>query len=558
MSGGHRPTILGPSPDLEGRAALQDEVQRAVLGEFEILGVLGRGGMASVFLAHDIALDRRVAIKVLSPALFYEDDVLERFRREARLAASLNHPHIVPVHAVRKHGHLQLIVMKWIEGRSLDGILGDFGPLSTRTVQVVLAQIGGALEYAHRRGVIHRDVKPGNILLDDDGGAVISDFGIAKAVNATSLTTSGDTVGTPFYMSPEQCKGGEGVGPAADQYSLGCVAYELLTGRPPFVAESFLEVMQRQCLEEPIPIRTLRPDCPESLEQLVLRMILKDPESRWPTLDAMCRGLLSDATVAPDDPIRLEMITLARSGDRTAFRPSTPRSPVPVVTGTRPAAPVVLRRRIRSAVVGLVTLAAAVTVVWVATLDRGTRTTKSPASLSPAFPPAGAPAAPTASGPQRDSGDTTPARAGIREERGPSPRRSGQAADRTTDSTARSVAGPALTPSVLELGQPSDSIRPLQAWIRIGTRIDGVFLYINDVPHPLGPIRWWLVKPGQVRLRVRSTRPDCSDLDFSVTVLPGDSLPIGWRAPNCAPPESKPPGGAGAIPKPRQSLYQES
>jgi serine/threonine-protein kinase len=209
----------GPaSLELEGRAALREELQKATLGEFEILGELGRGGMASVFLAHDIALERKVAIKLLSPALFYEDEVLERFRREARLAASLNHPHIVPVHSVRRDGHLQFIVMKWIDGRSLDGIIRDFGPMAIRTVHVVLGQVGSALAYAHHRGIVHRDVKPGNILLDEEGNSVITDFGIAKVLDATSLTTSGGTVGTPYYMSPEQCLGGDAVGPPTDSW----------------------------------------------------------------------------------------------------------------------------------------------------------------------------------------------------------------------------------------------------------------------------------------------------------------------------------------------------
>jgi serine/threonine protein kinase len=551
VNGPERPTILGPDKTLEGRAALQEELQRATLGEFEILGELGRGGMASVFLAHDIALERRVAIKVLSPALFYEDDVLERFRREARLAASLNHPHIVPVHAVRKHGHLQLIVMKWIEGRSLDGILADVGPFSTRTVQVVLAQIGGALEYAHRRGIIHRDVKPGNILLDEEGGAVISDFGIAKVVNATSLTTSGGTVGTPFYMSPEQCHGGDAVGPAADQYSLGCVAYELLTGRPPFVAGSFLEVMHLHCVENYIPIRALRPDCPEGLEQLVHRMISKDPESRWPSLEAMCRGLLADAPLAPDDPIRLEMITLARSGDRAALLHSTPRSPVPVVTGARTASASARRRNLALGVT-LVALTGAGVIAGLSLSNRDRRQAEPPAVVQAPVPEVSTatPLATVSGPPTADTPAASPVPP-LRVERRPRP------ALRISDSTVPAAAAPSAVRPESAAVQPEDSIRPLQAWIRLGTRMEGVFLYINEVPHPLGALRWWLVTPGQVRIRLRSTNAECSDLDFSVAVMPGDSLPIGWRAPSCKPRDPRPSGGSSA-PKPHQSTAEES
>ena len=208
---------------------LMQVLRQATLGEYEILQEIGQGGMATVFLAHEIALDRKVAIKVMSPHFVHGADMIERFKREARTAASLNHPHIIPIYAVRESQHLLFFIMKYIQGRSVDAILRDVGPLPFPMVRSILSDIGAALDYAHRQGVVHRDVKPGNIMIDEEGFAVITDFGIARAAQSDSLTRSGTTVGTPSYLSPEACSG-EQVGPAADQYSLGIVGYEMVTG----------------------------------------------------------------------------------------------------------------------------------------------------------------------------------------------------------------------------------------------------------------------------------------------------------------------------------------
>src|SRR6266576_3489706 len=181
-------------------------LRRATLGEYEILGVLGRGGIATVYLAHDLSLDRKVAIKVLSPALFQMGaGLVERFKRAARTAAALSHPHILPIYAVKETEHVLYFVMKYVQGRALDTVIRDVGTLPIPMVQTILAQVGDALGYAHRHGVIHRDIKSANIMLDEDGRAVVTDFGIAKVVQAEGLTMTGVTVGTPTYMSPEQC-----------------------------------------------------------------------------------------------------------------------------------------------------------------------------------------------------------------------------------------------------------------------------------------------------------------------------------------------------------------
>jgi serine/threonine-protein kinase len=299
-------------------------LRQETLGEYEILDELGRGGMATVYLAHDIALDRRVAIKVMSTAL-PDEGLAERFRREARTAASLNHPHIIPIYAVRERSPLLYFVMKFVAGQSLDPIMKK-GALPIPLARVVLAQAASALGYAHRRGVIHRDVKPANIMLDDDGWVVVTDFGIAKVPSATGLTLTGVTVGTPAYMSPEQCMGKEVTG-ASDQYSLGVVAYEMLTGRKLFTASTAMAMMYAHFHEEPKPLREVRPEIPEDLEAVVLRMLQKEPENRWPKID--------EAFTAPalqhDDPITQHLISLATEGGLGArsAQISTPTSPIP-------------------------------------------------------------------------------------------------------------------------------------------------------------------------------------------------------------------------------------
>ena len=204
-------------------------LRRATLGEFEIGRELGRGGMAAVFLAHEIALDRKVAIKVMSPGLMMGEGMVDRFSTKRSPSPSCNHPNIVSVYSVRQAEGLHFFVMRYVQGRSLEQVLQEAGRLPLPIVRSILYQVGSALAYAHRSRVVHRDIKPANILIDDDGNAVVTDFGIAKAAERPSRPMTGALVGTPAYMSPEQCAGGE-VSGASDQYSLGVVAYEMITG----------------------------------------------------------------------------------------------------------------------------------------------------------------------------------------------------------------------------------------------------------------------------------------------------------------------------------------
>ena len=314
------------------RATMQRALRDATLGEYDILAELGRGGMATVFLAHDIALDRRVAVKVVAPHLFEGEGMVERFKLEARTAAQLSHPHIIPIYAVRESAATIFFVMKFIEGRPLDSIIKKLGPLPIPMVKDTLTRIGGALGYAHRRDVVHRDVKPGNIMIDEEGSPIMTDFGIAKVAQAKGLTATGAAIGTPSYMSPEQCEGRDVTG-ASDQYSLGIVAFEMLTGRLPFTGDSAFKVMYKHC-QDPLPsLEDFRPDCPPDLRETVSRMVAKDPADRWPSLEAAVQKLGAHATLSYHDPVRTQMIAIVKEGDHREIlaRIRTPRSPVPRV-----------------------------------------------------------------------------------------------------------------------------------------------------------------------------------------------------------------------------------
>ncbi len=293
-------------------------LRRATMGEFEIGHELGRGGMAAVFLAHELSLHRDVAIKVMSPGLLMGEGMIDRFRREAITIAHLNHPNIVSVYSVRAAEGLHFFVMRCIQGRSLEEVLKDAGRLPLATVRSILYQVGSALAYAHRFKVVHRDIKPANILIDGDGNAVVTDFGIAKAAEGPSHTHTGFMVGTPAYMSPEQCAGGE-VSGASDQYSLGVVAYEMITGAPPFNGSTY-SVIQAHVEQPPRPLHE-RGDCPPELESAILRMLAKNSEERWPSMTQALTAL-GAAALPEDDPARAELSRFAMAGARTAFESS--------------------------------------------------------------------------------------------------------------------------------------------------------------------------------------------------------------------------------------------
>ena len=263
---------------------LRQALQMATAGEYEVHHELGRGGMGSVFLAREVGLDRLVAIKVLPPNLMFDEGLIERFKREARMVAKLHHPNIIPVYRVHNSQNLAFYTMHFVPGRSL----AEMGPNRVPSLQEVertLLEAAAGLGYAHKRGVIHRDVKPANILIDAEGHVHLTDFGIAKAVvGSTHLTETGAVIGTPQYMAPEQCEG-RMVDGRADQYSLGAVGYQLLTGEPVFVSDSMKELLYHHLFTPPRPLNAVRPETPLPLRDAIHKSLSKDPSERFDSME---------------------------------------------------------------------------------------------------------------------------------------------------------------------------------------------------------------------------------------------------------------------------------
>jgi serine/threonine-protein kinase len=253
------------------------------LGPYEIKGLIGHGGMGLVLKAYDRALQRTVAIKVLSPHLATNATARRRFAREAQAAAAVAHEHVIAIHAVAEAGGLPYLVMPYMPGQSLQHRLDEAGPLSPVEVLRIASQIASGLAAAHAQGLVHRDIKPANILLEQGIERVaITDFGLARAIDDASLTRTGVLAGTPAYMSPEQARG-ESVDHRADLFSLGSVMYAMCVGRPPFRAESTVAVLKRICEEEPTPLAQLNADVPSWLARIVARLHAKDPVDRFAT-----------------------------------------------------------------------------------------------------------------------------------------------------------------------------------------------------------------------------------------------------------------------------------
>jgi eukaryotic-like serine/threonine-protein kinase len=271
-------------------------LQRILAGEFAVEREIGRGAMAIVYKATETELNRTVALKVLPPSAPVSRAVAERFKREARLAASLDHPNIIPVYRVGQAGSTHFIAMKYVDGRGLDEILESQGPLPIPVVILVMRAAISALAYAHRQGIVHRDVKGGNIMVDRDGRVMVTDFGIARAMEDASLTATGSVVGTPFYMSPEQCAARR-IGPQSDQYSLGVVAFQMLTGFVPFNAETLPGIMHHH-FYTPVPDLTIsRRGVPPALLTIINRALSKKADHRYATTEDMLAAL--DAVTLP-------------------------------------------------------------------------------------------------------------------------------------------------------------------------------------------------------------------------------------------------------------------
>jgi eukaryotic-like serine/threonine-protein kinase len=262
------------------------------LGRFEVLEELGRGGMAVVYKARQADLDRIVALKVLPPELSLDTAYIARFRQEARSAARLEHPHIVPIYEVGEAEGHHYIAMKFIQGRTLKDVVQAEGKMSVQRAAQVLGQVGEALDYAHRQGVIHRDIKPSNMMITDEGWVYLTDFGLARGASESSgLTVTGTVMGTPEYMSPEQAQGLPNVGPPTDIYALGVVLYEMLTGSFPFKADTPMGMLAARLMHAPTPPGEIRADLPDPVEDVVMRALARKPEARFTSASELVSSL---------------------------------------------------------------------------------------------------------------------------------------------------------------------------------------------------------------------------------------------------------------------------
>jgi eukaryotic-like serine/threonine-protein kinase len=363
-----------------------------IASRYEIERRLGAGGMSTVFLATDSVLERAVAVKLLAEHLADDEDFVARFRREALAAARLQHPNIVQVFDSGQdpESHRHYIVMEYVEGPSAADLLREYRELDIEQTVAIVRDACHGLDYAHRAGVVHRDVKPGNLLLAEETGITkLADFGIAKAAEQTRITQVGSVLGTAAYLSPEQARGEE-AGPASDTYSLGVCAYQFLTGRLPHEYSSLTELALKQQQEVVAPIREFRPEVPAELDEAIRLCLERDPGSRYRSalelaqaIEAGVHGQATDATrrlalsdAGTDATRALDATSATRAMPRTSYAPpaySEPTAPPPRRRDDREARRAARRRRMASFFALLLVLAAiaAVAVAVIASQDNG-------------------------------------------------------------------------------------------------------------------------------------------------------------------------------------------
>ena len=261
-------------------------IGKRINGRYKILEMIGGGGMANVYLAHDMILDRDVAVKVLRLDFANSEEFIRRFHREAQSATSLAHPNIVSIYDVGEEESIYYIVMEHVKGQTLKQYIQTNSPVPIEEALLIMEQITSAISHAHQNHIIHRDIKPQNILLDQRGNVKITDFGIAMALSATSITQTNSVLGSVHYLSPEQARGGV-ANHQSDIYSLGIVMFELLTGRLPFSGESAVSIALKHLQSETPSLRRWNPNIPQSVENIVLKATAKDPFHRYESVEAM-------------------------------------------------------------------------------------------------------------------------------------------------------------------------------------------------------------------------------------------------------------------------------
>ncbi|MCU1498826.1 MAG: serine/threonine protein kinase, partial [Acidimicrobiales bacterium] len=295
-----------PADDLTGRV---------LAGRYRLNHPIASGGMAQVWEATDEVLARRVAVKILHPHLARDDSFVRRFRNEAIAAARLAHPSIVSVYDTLSEGWVQAIVMELVTGTTMRADLDQHGPLQLTAVLAIGTQVADALGAAHASGLVHRDVKPANILLSADGRVLVADFGIAKAAEGADLTSDGSMVGTAKYLAPEQVEGGP-IDGRTDLYALGVVLYEALTGQAPFVADTDTGTALARLHRDPVPPRELRPQIPLAVERVVTRAMARRPGDRFADAAAFRQALLAAGADPAKAPAAAQAAVAASSGER--------------------------------------------------------------------------------------------------------------------------------------------------------------------------------------------------------------------------------------------------
>ena len=421
--------------DAEGQAAATAAMDQSSFGNMErllredtkgeyIVGhMLGRGGMAVVYLATETQLSRKVALKVLPPELTFGHGV-ERFKREAKTAAALDHPNIIPIYRIASSGKLFWYAMKYLEGKSLEDMLRERGSFPLDETIDILEQVADALDYAHEHQVIHRDIKPANVMLDNRDRVVVTDFGIAKALTEGKLTATDSVIGTPYFMSPEQGMGKTVTG-RSDQYSVGVMAYRMLAGHVPFDGDSAIDILHKHCMFPAPSLHDDLPDVPQHVSDAIAKALSKAGDDRFATVHDLVQSM-KDANYVPKAAARSSSATVimnsadakkARSGPGTSPVAGTGKGrtvvqskgtadkAIPKTVAARATAPAPAKSR-TGLVVGVVTLLIAAGSGGLYVMNRSAAGSQaSPlTTLAPETPPAGAPSTPAVIAPR----DTTP------------------------------------------------------------------------------------------------------------------------------------------------------
>ena len=343
------PLATGQAPAEQSE---EDIVRDALKDEYEIIKELGRGGMAIVYRAKEKQLDREVAVKVLPFSLAFDGEFVERFQREARTAAKLEHPNIIPIYRVGRSGRCIYFVMKFLRGTSLSDVIGEKGSLPVPELKRMLKETASALGSAHKNGIVHRDIKPDNIMFDESGHAVVTDFGIAKAGTGTRLTGTGMAIGTPHYMSPEQARAQKRDG-RSDIYSLGVVAFQGLAGAVPFDGEDAFSIGYKH-ITESLPVPPLKSAEARQVFEVVRKMMAKSPDDRYQTAEEVVAALEGKAVIASLATVAMSAAETTASPKgvvprRVSAQPTTPTTPIPK---TEPRAAPVKRKRGGGVLVG--------------------------------------------------------------------------------------------------------------------------------------------------------------------------------------------------------------